>query len=181
MTLDLWCLVLVTTFALTGAAQGASGQLARLLALLGATLAGFLGGPTCGTLFFRSFPPSARETLAGLLVGFVAYLLLSWTFRSLFRRVVAAAAWGKSDRWFGGLLGGLQGVYLAWVFVTVVPFVNLALASRGSHWRFHDGGSWSARFVARHPFGLGPAKEIAKDASLKKTIDNFQKLALPTH
>ncbi len=181
MTLDLWCLVLVATFALTGAFQGASGQVARILALLGATLVGFLAGPTAGTLFFRSFPPAARDTVAGLAIGFVVYLLLSSLLRALFRRVVSAAAWGRSDRVFGGLFGGLQGAYLAWVLVTVVPFVNLALSARGSHLRFRSEGSWAAKFAAQHPFGLGPAKDIAKNASLKRTIDDFQKLKLPVN
>ncbi|MHB8417989.1 MAG: CvpA family protein [Myxococcales bacterium] len=178
MTLDVWCLVLVGTFAITGMAQGASGQVARVLALAGATAAGFLAGPFLGTLLLRSFPEAVRETLGGLCVGLVAYLLLASILRSAFRRVVDRNAWGRSDRGFGALFGGLQGAYLAWVLVTVVPVLNMAFAARGSHLRFSASGSRAAQFVAKHPFGLS-AKLLGNDAALKKTIGGFQKLKFP--
>jgi uncharacterized membrane protein required for colicin V production len=179
VTLDLWCLLLLGTFALTGAFQGASGQVARMLALAGATLVGFLAGPAVGTLLLRSFPQTVRETLGGLLLGIVTYLLLSATLRSTFRRVVDRNAWGRSDRSFGAFFGGLQGAYLAWVFVSVVPVINLAFAARGSHVRFRQEGSWAAQFVAKHPFGLSSERSPADAAALKKTIGGFQKLKFP--
>ncbi len=179
MNLDVWCLVLVGTFALTGAFQGASGQVARIVALAGATLAGFLGGPAVGKLSpLNELPLAARETFGGLALGLLVYLLLSAGLRAAFRRVIDRNAWGRSDRTLGGLFGGAQGLYLAWVLVTCIPVVNLALAARGSRLRFRQEGSWAARFVARHPFVLAGAAP-KEEAALKKTIDGFQKLKMP--
>jgi uncharacterized membrane protein required for colicin V production len=180
MTLDLWCLVLVGTFALTGMFQGASGQVARLLALGGATAAGFLVGPHLGGSFLKGFPPSVRETLGGLAVGVVTYLILSGVLRSVFRRVVDRNAWRGSDRSLGAIFGGLQGLYLAWVLVSILPVVNLAFASSGSRVRFSEDGSRVAQLVAHYPFGFAPKKH-ADASALKKTIDRFQMLKMPAN
>jgi uncharacterized membrane protein required for colicin V production len=180
VNLDLWCLLLVGTFAFTAMFQGASGQVARVLAMAVATLLGYLLGPWAGAHLMPSLPSTLRSILGGLVLGVVAYLLFSWFLRNATRRIVARNVWGKADRVLGFLLGALQGAYLAWILVTTLPMINEALASRGSHLRFHTEGSWAAHFVAEHPLPFQPPSEKLRDAKdLKKTIDRFKKLDLP--
>jgi uncharacterized membrane protein required for colicin V production len=181
MNLDLWCLLLVGTFGFTGIFQGASGQVARVLAMAGATVIGYFAGAFAGAHLFPSWPASVRPALGGLLVGILAYVVIATVFRKVARRVVQANAWGKADRTLGGLLGALQGAYLAWILVMLLPLINQALATRGSHFRFHTEGSKAARFAAEHPLLVPPPndKALKELQNIKKTADKFKSLDLP--
>ncbi len=182
MTLDLWCLLLLGTFAFTGFFQGASGQVARVLAMACATVIGYALGPFVGAKLLASWPASVRTVLGGLILGVVAYLIVATLLRRLARRIVDRNAWGKADRGMGFFLGAVQGAYLAWILVLALPLINIALASHGSRVRFHTDGSWAARFAAAHPLPVQPPNEKPlKDAEkLIKNIEKSKALDLPT-
>lgn len=181
MNLDLWCLLLVGTFGFTGMFQGASSQVARVIAMAGATVIGYWAGPWVGARLLGAMPASVRSVVGGLLLGVVAYLILATLLRRAARRVIERTAWGKADRGFGLVLGSLQGAYLAWILVLCLPMINFALASRGSHLRFHTEGSRVARFAAEHPLPIErPNEKSLHDAkSFKQTLDRFKSLDLP--
>jgi hypothetical protein len=181
MTLDLWCLALVGIFGFTGVFQGASGQVARILALAAATAVGYWAGPWAGGALLAGLPAPVLGPLGALLVGFAAYLLLATLLRQAARRMVERRAWGKADRAFGFILGALQGVYLAWVLVLALPAINKGLGARGAHVRFQTAGSKVARFVAEHPLpiklpGGSPLPDTSK---IQPTLDRFKTLKLP--
>jgi uncharacterized membrane protein required for colicin V production len=146
-----------------------------------ATLLGYLLGSWAGAFLFPTWHAAVRPALGGLAVGIVAYVIIATVFRYTARRVVRANAWGRADRALGGVIGALQGVYLAWVLVMLLPLINQALAARGSHFHFHTEGSKAARFVAEHPVLMPPSSEKAlKDLqNVKKNVDKFKSLDLP--
>lgn len=174
MTLDLWLLAIVLSLLLGGLFQGASGQLAKLLALGLAAALGLLLGP----FFMRlsNEPRSDRLLLASLGIGVVVYLLAGPLLKSGLRRIVAHAAWGRADRLVGGLLGALRGLCLAWLLLLLLPSFNRALALSGSHLRLRTHGSRLYQFAQAHrppraaPRHLGGARQV---------IDRFQLLQLP--
>ncbi len=63
MNLDLWCLLLVGTFGFTGLFQGASSQVARVVAMAGATVIGYWAGPWVGAKLLSAMPGPVRSTV----------------------------------------------------------------------------------------------------------------------
>ena len=176
--MDLWAAGLVGVFALAGAAMGLSGQAARVLAMALATAAGLLLGPWAGAHLPISAPRTVRPVLAALGLGVVVYFFLSFGLRGLLRRTVERRKLGGIDRFLGGLLGAVQGGYLAFVIAMLLPSVNLALGAAGSRLRLHTEGSRLVRFAAEHPLPLGPSGG-REEAELRKTLDRFRMLGLP--
>ena len=174
MTLDLWLLAIVLALSLGGVLQGASGQLAKLLALVAAAAVGLLVGPFLAG--HSGEPRPERVVLASLGVGVVVYLLLATLLKAGLRRVVARAAWGHADRWVGGLLGALRGISLAWLILILLPSLNQALALSGSHLRLRTHGSRLYQFARAH---RPPHVEPRRAVGTHQVIDRFQLLQLP--
>lgn len=136
MTFDLVLLGLVLAFAAWGAWQGASKQIANLIAL---PVAFLVAGPAAEALG----PFTARKLSSPLVVGtvasgFIAFLLTYVVVRlvvaAIFERLLAGKEKGDRgpDRALGAALGGLKIVLVAWVVVCALSFIetNVQIAGK---------------------------------------------------
>lgn len=174
MTLDLALSALVCAFALGGLSQGASGQLAKLLAFAAAVSIGLLLGPFVAGA--TGVPAQERVLAASLGVGVVIYLAAAAVLRSWLPRLFERTAGRKVDRLLGFVLGAVRGAFLASLFLLLIPSFNRALALSHSRLRLRTQGSRLYRFASAH---RPPRARPSRAGGVSRIVDRFNLLQLP--
>jgi len=186
VTFDLVLLGLVLLFALWGAFQGISKQLANLVAVPVAWLAagplGELGGPALAKQLSTSLV--VGRVAAGFLVFVVVFIVVRLVVAALIRRLLSD---GKSDdrgtdRALGALLGGLKVALVAYVVICALSFIESNVQVMGKRLSLSPKDSLSFTFARSYNLfelthfsqvdTLVRAAKLAQDPAASKLKDS---------
>lgn len=136
MTLDIFILLLVGTFAFIGAFSGAAKQIGHWVGLIVGWIASRSLGPLFGPMFAKNagVPLLIGTVAMSFLIFILVMVAVRYAAKVLLRRILA----GKdpqnrtADRVFGFILGGLKVGLITYVILSALSFVenNVAIAGR---------------------------------------------------
>jgi membrane protein required for colicin V production len=129
---DLAILVVVLLFGAIGALRGLTREALSLLGWFAAAMIAWLFGEDAGAYFAERVQDETARHILGFVVLFFGVFAATAIASLVLRKLVLAANLDTADRVLGGLLGGLRGLA---IIVIVVTLAGLTPFPREDWWR----------------------------------------------